>query len=679
MRGKLIGGFAVIVLFVTVTGAVGYWGSSSLTAALTLIADRSAPQVDTTMEMVANLRATALDLARLKSATAVLATDDESRVAALASHFEALTKEYDDATDLLLNGGDYRGRTIEPASSEAFRAKLAEADTIHNDQLQPTIRKMQELGGRLLSSKKRRDDAMAAMEQGVEEALATAVEAEETVKQAIARKMGSASRSALENEVRWADIIMEIKTSTVLSRITLEELVQSSNMDEVNQFLAEYEESVVAFDAWIDALLSGGMTDEGAVPRIPDGPVRTVVTQLDEIHNTKFQEAAQILLSTEYDMMEGKEQVDAIIAEADAILERMTALVEEVEGLASDSMTEARSDAFSTSTQALFLIALISVGALVVGMGLALLITRGISLPIMRAVEALGEGASQVNGAATEVSRASQSLAEGATQQASSLEETSSALEEMAAMCGRNADNAREARALFVDAAREADEGRAEMERMIEAMSAINESSAAIGKIIKVIEEIAFQTNLLALNAAVEAARAGEHGKGFAVVAEEVRNLAQRSATSARDTAALIEEAVRRAQGGDKVAHQAGEKLVRIVDTIRQVSGLVEQIATASDEQATGVGQINTAVSQMDAVTQQVASSSEENAAASEELSAQSGALASVVEELRGVIEGGSHSKEIARAALPPRRGPLRQLSSASSSYGAPDDDGDNR
>ncbi len=517
--------------------------------------------------------------------------------------------------------------------------------------------KMQSLGAKLLADKKKRDDAMGAMEEGVDAALATATEAEEVIKKGIEKKKGVASLSALENEVRWADIIMEIKTITVLSRITLEELVQSTDMDEVNQFLMEYDESVSAFDTMIDALLKGGKTDEGYVPRAPSGPIRRQVEKLDEIHNTKFQEAAQTLLSTEFDLMEGKEEVDRIIDQADRVMEKMTGLIEEVETLAATNMTTARDDAFTTSQNTLRLIVLISVGALVVGMGLALFITRVVSSPIMRAVDALAAGSAQVNSASSDVSRASQSLAEGATEQASSLEETSSALEQMAAQTGQNAEHAREAKALFLEAAKEADEGREEMSRMIEAMEAINNSSAEIGKIIKVIEEIAFQTNLLALNAAVEAARAGEHGKGFAVVAEEVRNLAGRSATSARDTATLIEEAVRRAKGGDQVAHAAGDKLIRIVDTIQKVTGLVEMIATASDEQAAGVNQINTAVSQMDAVTQQVASSSEENAAASEELAAQSETLAKVVDDLRSVIEGGSApvGKSIAPSRKPPR------------------------
>jgi len=247
------------------------------------------------------------------------------------------------------------------------------------------------------------------------------------------------------------------------------------------------------------------------------------------------------------------------------------------------------------------------------------------------AMKQVSEAVGQVSSASGQISQGSQSLAEGANEQASSLEEVSSSLEEMSSMTKQNADNSNHAKALMTEAGVSIKEADDAMKRMGEAIRQIKTSSDNTAKILKTIDDIAFQTNLLALNAAVEAARAGEAGKGFAVVAEEVRNLAMRSAEASKNTATMIEESVKNAEGGVKITEDVAKALGKTVDSSTKVSDLIAEIAAASNEQALGIEQVNTAVAQMNTVTQQNAANSEESASAAEELSSQAAELANMV------------------------------------------------
>ena len=247
----------------------------------------------------------------------------------------------------------------------------------------------------------------------------------------------------------------------------------------------------------------------------------------------------------------------------------------------------------------------------------------------------INDAAEQVSTGSKQVSDGSQTLSQGSTQQASSIQELTASMAEVAAQTRQNAVNANEAKELASHAKENAVKGNVQMKDMLTSMDEINESSANISKIIKVIDDIAFQTNILALNAAVEAARAGQHGKGFAVVAEEVRNLAARSAKAARETTELIEGSIQKVEVGTKFANETASALNEIVAGIEKSADLVSGIADASNEQASGIAQINRGIEQVSQVVQNNSATAQQSAAASEELSSQAEILKQMVEKFK--------------------------------------------
>ncbi|MBA4138145.1 MAG: hypothetical protein C0518_12585 [Opitutus sp.] len=295
----------------------------------------------------------------------------------------------------------------------------------------------------------------------------------------------------------------------------------------------------------------------------------------------------------------------------------------------------------------------ITMGLLTVAVaaGAWLLLGQRISRRIETIAGSMRDEATNTHGAASQVAQASQILAEGASQQAASLEETSASLVEIAGMTRRNSDHATSAQQLATGARAAAETGATAMAEMKRAMDSIKASSDEVAKTLRTIDEIAFQTNVLALNAAVEAARAGEAGAGFAIVAEEVRNLAQRSAASAKETAERIGAAVQKSSDGVRICGHVAQVLGEIVEKTRGVDTLVAEIAQASVEQTKGLGQLNTAMTQMDQATQTNAGSAQECAATSAELAGQAERQLDSVQQLQFVVHGVAAAP--ARSATP--------------------------
>jgi methyl-accepting chemotaxis protein len=300
-------------------------------------------------------------------------------------------------------------------------------------------------------------------------------------------------------------------------------------------------------------------------------------------------------------------------------------------GLMAEEVKNVRSIQAQSTAISIFMVLLcLAVGVVVV------FIVLGINRDLLATATSLSDGAAQIAAAATQVSSSSQSLAQGATEQAAAIEETSA--EQINSMARRSTDSSRATAALVAESQNRVGLANQNLEDMVVAMNDLADSSGQIAKIIKVIDEIAFQTNILALNAAVEAARAGEAGMGFAVVAEEVRNLAQRSAQAAKDTAALIEASIAKTSSSKEKVDQVAVTMRAITEESGRIKVLVDGVSQGSEEQSRGIEQIGKAITQIEKTTQNAAANSEESAAAAEELSAQSETLREVIGQLRMMV-----------------------------------------
>lgn len=268
--------------------------------------------------------------------------------------------------------------------------------------------------------------------------------------------------------------------------------------------------------------------------------------------------------------------------------------------------------------------------------------TVKISDALNHALKQIQTASYSVDAGADHISSSSQSLSEGATEQASSVEELAATLDLISGQVKQTAQTAQTASANVKKTGENVAESSRRMEHMISAMKDISNKSDEIGKIIKVIEDIAFQTNILALNAAVEAARAGEAGKGFAVVADEVRSLAAKSADAAKNTTALINQTIDSVESGTKIAGETAGAMSDVVENTKNVTDLILEITKASGEQAEAIGQVTQGIGQISHVVQTNSAMAEESAAASEELNGQAQILKNLVSRfrLREDVEG---------------------------------------
>ena len=360
----------------------------------------------------------------------------------------------------------------------------------------------------------------------------------------------------------------------------------------------------------------------------------------------------------------GQKIQSAVDQELKPLAENYLKAVDQVAVHAKDIMNLEEKAAQDAAISSQWLVGISTVGALVLGLGLAIAVTRSIATPLSEAVEWVGQisrgdltvdhrvtgtdevaqllaslgnmqnqvsrivgevrsGADAVSSASQQIAHGNQDLSTRTEKQASALEETAASMEELSTTVRQNAENARQANVMSQSMSTVARKAGDAVAKVVGTMQGINDSSRKIADIIGVIDGIAFQTNILALNASVEAARAGEQGRGFAVVASEVRSLAGRSAAAAKEIKVLISESVAHVEKGNVLVANVGDTMHEVVNGIQTVTDLMAEISTASAEQSQGVAQVGEAIGQLDQTTQQNAALVEEMAAAAASMRSQ--------------------------------------------------------
>jgi len=386
----------------------------------------------------------------------------------------------------------------------------------------------------------------------------------------------------------------------------------------------------------------GSWLNSDAAKKITDPKIHSLLDQIKAPHNNIHHGAEPIIKKvSDGNLEDAKNELFAVV---------YPQLQEVIEGLNAartrynELMEEKVKGTERLETFIFTVIVVAIVAAVVIAMILGAIISKSIVKPISATIDGLAEISTQVTIAAGEISGISQSMADSMEgkqgAQTASFEEISMTLNNLSGMTKQTADNVYNADILVKETGSKVNVGKESMDRLQKAVIEIQQSSSETVKILKDIDEIAFQTNLLALNAAVEAARAGEAGKGFAVVAEEVRNLAQRSAESAKKTAELIEISQTKSQAGVNLVGETADAISQIAEKTAKINVIISDITSASQEQARSISQVNSAIGTIEQIVQSSKQSSEELAADSQELNSHASTMNGLMGDLVGVVDG---------------------------------------
>lgn len=631
IRVKILGSFAIIVLLFLVTGLLVKTFQSEMIA--------SASVVDASMEMKISVGDDMMAIMEM------LVASDQTELDAVWKEHEGHIKNFDIFALGVVSGYDADGILVHPTHDEVIKKDVAQIQSMHDDSFQPGMMAIRELMVQSFVAVKEREQAMKVMEDAYNAVLEECEVFEAKVAERMDNRLmsGADAFDVLSTELSWADIIMEIKADISLSRIAVEEFVQVESVEELAAVELKYKHSLERFDTLIQSLMEGGNVEGNIVAKVTVASLRDVVSQLDRVHDAKFQKGVSGILNKHRSLILLHEELAKQDIETDSVGLAIMEIIEDIERRASDHM-DAR--VLESDIAVYAGVGVSAVLALALGFVLSNMIIRPLQTAVVTSqalakgdlsndvvvpgadetgqmLKAMGEmvlrlrdvvfgvneSVSNVAAGGEELSATSETLSSGSTEQAASIEELSASIEQVTASIAQNATNSQETAGIASTAAgKAAESGKA----VIQAVGAMKE----IAEKISIIEEIARQTNLLALNAAIEAARAGEHGKGFAVVAAEVRKLAERSGGAASEISELSGTTV-------GVADQAVSMLNELVPDIEKTSDLVSEINATCEEQDAAIRQIRDAVVQVESATQANASASEEVASTATELAGQ--------------------------------------------------------
>lgn len=592
---KIASGFAAILTIAIILGMLAVWSMSSVSTTATKLDKEYAPSVKVANEVERNSLQTMYNI-RGYSLT------ENSKYLDLGKKYLGEVKQF--ISDAKTLAGNYQDLGKLKENTQNVEIKVNEYEKLLNETIS-AVEAMNKDRTNLDASAKKYMDGCYAFLNSQSNSMRNEI-------------MGNASKDTLNERYKKTVLINDLIDTGNNIRLAVQKGQAILDLKIIQDSMGKFDE------------ITNKLTELSPIVRVPAN-----IAQLDQIKvgANEYKAAAQSLLKN-------WATVDEIKVKREEVANAVLVDVEDIANTGiKDTMDASKSASTSLTTANVVMIIGLLI-AIALGIVLGFIIIISITKPINRVVAGLSEGSEQVTAASEQLSTASQRLAEANSEQASSIQETSSTLEESSSMVQQNSENTKQAAALAQRTKDSADKGNNEMAEMMEAIGEIKKSSDQISKIIKVIDEIAFQTNILALNAAVEAARAGDAGMGFAVVAEEVRNLAQRSAQAAKDTASIIEKNIELSGRGVEVAKKVGESLSDITLQAKKVNELMDEIAVASQEQAQGITQINKAIVQMEKATQENASTAEESASASEQLSAQAETLKEIVLDLVRLVSG---------------------------------------